>query len=415
MSSTIKTVFGFTAGVGTLAAATILSAGPTAPPAGPVAPTYKTLGEVEPRRAVQSLAGNAAAQYVIDQPGSYYLTGNIQGVSGKDGILVTASNVTIDLAGFTLAGASGSLNAVEAQATPAVSALVVVNGTISAWGNSGVHAPGVVNARMERLVVAGCGASPSGIGGGTGVYLGNNAAVLNCQAAGNGGAGIIAGVHSTIADCVVTGNTLYGIYADKGSRISGCDSSGNANIGIGSQEGTLFSRCTAAENQGDGFYTVGHGTFESCTAYLNVQNGFEIGRGATVTACSASRNLGAGIYGSQMGNMITNCTVSQNAGDGIRVQDQSTVEGCTSVWNGTTNSLFAGIHAVGSANRIDGNKVDNNQIGIRVDGTGNFIVRNTAAYNPTRTQIAASNDSAQWIIVPGANFVSTDPWANYGH
>src|SRR5690606_25957259 len=54
-------------------------AGPVNPPAGPVAPTHKTLTEVEPRIAVNAAntPGASGAMYVISQPGSYYLTGNI--------------------------------------------------------------------------------------------------------------------------------------------------------------------------------------------------------------------------------------------------------------------------------------------------------------------------------------------------
>lgn len=46
--------------------------------------------------------GNATNQFIISQPGSCYLTGNINGVSGKNGILISASGVTIDLNGFNL-------------------------------------------------------------------------------------------------------------------------------------------------------------------------------------------------------------------------------------------------------------------------------------------------------------------------
>ena len=44
---------------GTLAVAGALVAGPTTPPSGPIAPTHKTLTEIEPRTSVQSLPGDA--------------------------------------------------------------------------------------------------------------------------------------------------------------------------------------------------------------------------------------------------------------------------------------------------------------------------------------------------------------------
>src|SRR3954470_21985484 len=101
----MKTWSGAAVGACTLVLAGWLAAGgragPLNPPAGAVAPTMKTLQDVEPRTPIQSLSGSAAASYVITQPGSYYLTGNIVRTPNKHGIQVLADNVTIDLAGFT--------------------------------------------------------------------------------------------------------------------------------------------------------------------------------------------------------------------------------------------------------------------------------------------------------------------------
>ncbi|HVZ93498.1 MAG TPA: hypothetical protein VG797_03210 [Phycisphaerales bacterium] len=72
-----------------------LFAGPLTPPAGPVAPTTGP----EPRVAINAAntPGDADAtpsMFKITQPGSYYLTGNITGTSGKAGIEVASSDVT---------------------------------------------------------------------------------------------------------------------------------------------------------------------------------------------------------------------------------------------------------------------------------------------------------------------------------
>jgi hypothetical protein len=70
----------------------------------------KTLDQVEARIPIDATRtpGDASATFRITAPGSYYLTGNITGQSGKVGILVLANDVTIDLNGFSLIGAGNS-------------------------------------------------------------------------------------------------------------------------------------------------------------------------------------------------------------------------------------------------------------------------------------------------------------------
>src|SRR5262249_38758199 len=71
-------------------------------PSGPPAPTMKTLDQIEPRTPISSLP------YTIISPGSYYVTTNLTGMSGAHGITVNASDVTLDLGGFSLIGGPGS-------------------------------------------------------------------------------------------------------------------------------------------------------------------------------------------------------------------------------------------------------------------------------------------------------------------
>ncbi|MBS0198470.1 MAG: hypothetical protein JSR77_17095 [Planctomycetes bacterium] len=93
-------------------------AGPLDPPPGPVAPTGKTLAEIEPRTAINATntPGDATCSYRITQPGSYYFTGNIVGVAGKNGIKISlgpsGGSVSISMKGFTLRGVPGSLDAI---------------------------------------------------------------------------------------------------------------------------------------------------------------------------------------------------------------------------------------------------------------------------------------------------------------
>ena len=50
--------------------------------------------------------GDATAEFVISQPGSYCLANNIVGESGKSGIRIDADSVTLDLGGFAMLGVS---------------------------------------------------------------------------------------------------------------------------------------------------------------------------------------------------------------------------------------------------------------------------------------------------------------------
>ena len=72
-------------------------AGSLTPPGAP-APTMKTLAEVEPRTPISSIP------ITISEFGSYYLTGNLTGLPGTNGITIISDSVTIDLNGFALIG-----------------------------------------------------------------------------------------------------------------------------------------------------------------------------------------------------------------------------------------------------------------------------------------------------------------------
>src|SRR5580698_3192796 len=84
---------------------TTFAQGSLTPPGAP-APTMKSLDQVEARTIVDAAntPGDASDLFIISQPGSYYLTANLAGASGKNGIEITTNNVTLDLNGFSLQG-----------------------------------------------------------------------------------------------------------------------------------------------------------------------------------------------------------------------------------------------------------------------------------------------------------------------
>src|ERR1035437_7172710 len=77
------------------------SQGSLTPPGAP-APTMKSLDQIDPRTPISS------APFIINSPGSYYLTTNLTAAASGYGITISANNVTVDLNGFTLQGVPSS-------------------------------------------------------------------------------------------------------------------------------------------------------------------------------------------------------------------------------------------------------------------------------------------------------------------
>jgi parallel beta-helix repeat protein len=363
----MKTSSGVTVGACALAIAAWMTtggrAGPLNPPAGPVSPTLKTLQEVEPRTAVQSLPGSTTASYVITQPGSYYLTGNIVRTPNKHGIQILADNVTIDLAGFSMLGnrpaSGGGENAID-WAGGSRHGLVVRNGTLRDWPFYGLLGFGQ-EALLENLLVV------------------NNFA-----------GGLEAGsMHNSIVkDCRIVGNSEIGINLGSGGTVSGCVISG-AFIGINAQDNTVISHCSIGVCSGQGI-TAGSAVITDCVI-------------ERITGDSSNGD-GIRLNGAAV---VKGCTVTGCSGIGIRLNGWATVQDNAVSSNGT--GILA--RALGYPhNRIEGNNVSTNGVGIKIETAGNFVARNTASGNTTANyDIAAGN-------VVGAIQSSTTgagPWDNF--
>jgi len=259
------------AAAGLLLALAPASAGPITPPAGPVAPTHKTLTQIEPRIPLspETVPGSGVAHYLITQPGSYYLTGDVAPADSRFGIYIDAPDVTIDLNGFTMRGNVNSPSAISLSGN--ARNVVVRNGTITGW-NTGIAGALSQNACFERLII-------------------ENIRTI----------GISAGSFSTVTDCIVRS----------------CQSDGILIGGPGTVTRCLVSGCSS------GIVVTGAGMVTDSSVQNNVVHGISVGQHSLVRGnhCVANGNNnpnGAGIHTAAQFCRIEGNSVVQN-GRGISV------------------------------------------------------------------------------------------------
>ena len=162
-------------------------------------------------------------------------------------------------------------------------------------------------------------------------------------------------------------------------------------------------------------------TVSGCTAYSNDSSGILVGDGSLVNNCAASHNFN-GIHASNASS-VSGCVTHYNQGAGIYLSGECRVTACISNHNGFNSADGAGIYTSGANSIIDGNTVIGNLHGIKVDTSGNFIVRNSASDNTTNYLIGANNKVGSIVNAPnsgsisgssgGAGVGSTNPWANF--
>jgi len=356
------------------ASTTCAVAGPLTPPAGPIAPTLKTLNEVEPRTLINATntPGIGTNLFNIAQPGSYYLGADLIVPSGFSGIVINASDVTIDLNGFAIRGQPGSLDGIRTAGTTRRN-LAVLNGSIASMGEDGIdfaQSGSAANTRVEGVQASQCGA--------VGMRLWESAVVRGCTLAENGSVGV--------------------------------------SIGSGLIESTV-----ARANGDTGFYASSNAVVRGCTALSNTGIGFRVGNRSVVTDSTAAINAGGGILVAES-CVVERCSVSGSTNSfGISVSGA----GCL-IRNNTcdANGNSPGIRVSNSDNRIEGNNLTFNGMGLQITVPGSIIIRNTSSGNTTNWSIAAGNAVAPIIqtatntaAISGSfyagSFTTTDPNANF--
>lgn len=352
-------------------------AGPINPPAGPVAPTMKTLTEVEPRIAINATntPGDADATpsvFKITQPGTYYLTGNFSVPAGRIGIEIAASNVTIDMNGATMTGGTGSLNGI-ALASSIYSNTTIRNGNIERMGGDGINLTTNTgtprNTTLESINVTNC------VGDGVDMYSG------------------------IVRDCNFSNNTGRGLIADAADF------------------DTIVERCTAGDNTGGGIH-VYRGSILNAAASYNGGVSLYAVRGL-IKDCTVRE--GADGVSVQSGSVI-DCHIHNCSGDSIEAYIGSSVIGnsisATTAGTGL-NAILLSSNATGV--RVERNNISNMARGIRAISAGNIIVGNTFSQTTTAMTVAAGNrvgtlltgtSSAAINGNSGGGLGTTDPHAN---
>jgi parallel beta-helix repeat protein len=359
LRSTRLSRFAPVAAAALIVAAGFAVAGPLNPPAGPVTSTMKTLAEVEPRIAINATntPGNASFKFRITQPGSYYLTSNVEQASGG-GIEIAAQNVTLDLNGFAVLSTSPTTG-VGIQSNGGL-AITVKNGTVSGWVGSGIVLGSFSTVRNVTV---------SAVNGSHGISV-FSGVVESCVVQNGGAVGIQVSTDAIVRNCVVYGSDLHGIDAGSKCTIENCVSNLNGGHGI-NVVASKVTGCTTNNNQLSGVRSGGFSTFTDCHASQNTLDGFELATQDVITGCTADRNRRDGI------SALSRC----------RIEDNTCNE------NGFGNGTGAGIllRTSGSRNHVKNNTVVGNDWGVKVDSTLNLIAGNGASSNPSNFTIATGN------------------------
>jgi hypothetical protein len=282
----------------------IFAQGSLTPPGAPAA-TMRSLDQIEPRTPISSLP------FTISNSGSYYLTKNLS-VSNANGITINATNVDLDLCGFTISSTTGSgTNGIILG--PFVDAVTIKNGSVS--GGTGYNGSSFSGSGFANGISGGASShhgihvsyvSVLGVSG-IGIDLINGtttSSVDHCHVSVSAGSGLFA---NTVSDC--TAEVINSNTAIFGSTVINSFGQGLNADGIHADD---VMNCVGISVGGAGIY------------------------GVTVTNSSGTSTSHIGIFGTNITNSVGTTTSGSYAIQGL---------GTISFSRGTANGSGTGISA----------------------------------------------------------------------
>ncbi len=361
-----RVLLGFAGLAGVAALAKLAQAGPLEPPPGPISPTGATLTELrakaseatiqlgaisnkvaftdqgvsEPRTPITACPPSADAQFVITQPGAYYLTSNLQQVQGRVCIDIQCSDVDLDCQGFAFIGSG---NAAGPPSTciraSGQSNLEVYDCSFVGWTGDCCGLADCNDCCVSDCIFRNC-TCPSGFSS-TGTVV--EGALIRC---GNG---------ACIDDCTITscvGRLLCHESAHV-LQVAARDSFGNIRCGSGACiESCSVHSCQssggAPGSPPDAFIQCGD---NSCITECDVRacTGLAISAGLScVIECCEVTGGSGGAISCESACCVEDCTVSNHQGLAIRCADGSCVTecDCRNVSGGLGAVVTAGANSV---------------------------------------------------------------------
>lgn len=244
--------------------------------------------------------GGSASEIVISAPGSYVLTGNkfgtfgasVQNLSLRSAIRIDASNVVLDLGGFTvgypLTSCSGSL--------PPISCTVPT---------AGLH--------ENNKVLAGISVNPSA----------TNVTIRNGTIQGAWTHGIDCGAGCTVQDVSVRLSNGFGIRAGVRANIQDVviEQTVNTALHVGSR--SLVKNVNAHIGNHHGIWAAAEANIQDVAVNSFGSAGISTLMGSSIRNCNVAHagllSVEAGLLAS--GSSVSNCTFSNNPSAAVQMQD----------------------------------------------------------------------------------------------